>query len=70
MKHILLLLIRVYQWTISPLLGPICRFSPSCSNYGFEAVKKHGVCKGGWLTVKRVCRCNALFPGGIDEVPD
>ncbi|MFI6847223.1 membrane protein insertion efficiency factor YidD [Kitasatospora sp. NBC_00085] len=69
MKYLLMGLIRVYQWTISPLLGPVCRYYPSCSHYGFEAVKVHGAVKGGGLTVWRILRCNPWTPGGVDHVP-
>ena len=61
--------VRVYQVTISPLLGPCCRFHPSCSNYCIEAVEKHGVLFGMWLTLRRVGRCHPFHPGGVDPVP-
>lgn len=69
MKLILTMLIHIYQWTISPMLGPICRFTPSCSNYALQAIRKHGAWHGSWLAIKRVCRCNAMHLGGQDEVP-
>ncbi|MGW4897971.1 membrane protein insertion efficiency factor YidD [Kitasatospora sp. NPDC004240] len=69
MKYLLMGLIRVYQWTISPLLGPVCRYYPSCSHYGYEAVKVHGAVKGGGLTAWRILRCNPWTPGGVDHVP-
>lgn len=69
MKRILSILIHIYQWTISPMLGPICRFTPSCSNYALQAIQKHGARRGTWLAIKRVCRCNARHLGGKDEVP-
>lgn len=62
-------LIRVYQWGISPLLGPRCRFTPSCSHYAIEALRCFGVVKGSWLAVKRVLKCHPLNPGGDDPVP-
>lgn len=65
-----LLIIRIYRYTISPLLGPRCRFYPSCSSYAEEAIKIHGVSKGGWLAVKRICRCHPFNEGGIDPVPE
>ena len=68
MKGILLLLIRIYQWTISPLIGNHCRFYPSCSHYAAEALQKHGAIKGSYLTVKRLCRCHPWNPGGVDPV--
>ena len=64
-----LLIIRIYQHVISPLLGRSCRFSPSCSHYGVEAIQKYGPFKGGWLTVKRIGRCNPWGGHGYDPVP-
>jgi len=69
MSRILLWLIRLYQNTISKALPPSCRFTPSCSQYTYEAIEKHGVLKGGWLGVKRISRCHPLNPGGYDPVP-
>jgi len=66
MKSIFLGLIWVYQWTIGPMIGNRCRFYPSCSNYSKEALQKHGVLKGLWLTARRLCRCHPWNPGGID----
>jgi hypothetical protein len=65
----LLVLIRGYQYAISPLLGRNCRYLPTCSEYAAEAVTKYGAIKGGWLGVKRVCRCHPWHPGGYDPVP-
>jgi hypothetical protein len=62
-------LIRVYQRTLSPLLGPRCRFYPSCSQYMLEAVEIHGVARGAWLGLRRIGRCHPLHPGGVDPVP-
>lgn len=62
-------LIRGYQLIISPLLGPRCRFYPSCSNYAIEAIRLHGVVKGSVLTAKRIAKCHPGHPGGIDPVP-
>lgn len=62
-------LIRLYQMTISQLLPPSCRFTPSCSHYGYEAISKHGAIKGGWMAIRRVGRCHPLNPGGYDPVP-
>ncbi len=61
--------IKLYQWTISPLLGPKCRFTPTCSNYALEALKKYGIFKGTWLTVKRISRCHPWGGHGYDPVP-
>jgi len=69
MKYLLMALIRVYQWTISPLLGPVCRFYPSCSHYGYEAIARHGAIYGTYLTARRLVRCNPWNPGGVDLVP-
>ncbi|MGV7211569.1 membrane protein insertion efficiency factor YidD [Oxalobacteraceae bacterium A2-2] len=69
MSAILRFLLRAYQLTISPLLGPRCRFHPSCSNYALEALQVHGAARGSWLAAKRVCRCHPWNPGGHDPVP-
>jgi uncharacterized protein len=63
-------LIRLYQLVLSPLLGQRCRFYPSCSQYTLEAIERHGPVKGGWLGLRRVCRCHPLNPGGHDPVPE
>ena len=63
------MLIRIYQWTVSPLLGPTCRFYPSCSNYALTAVRRFGPLYGTWLTMKRLARCHPWHPGGFDPVP-
>ncbi|HEX6916408.1 MAG TPA: membrane protein insertion efficiency factor YidD [Chitinophagaceae bacterium] len=64
-----LLLIKIYQLAISPLLGPKCRFTPTCSQYAAEALKKHGLFRGGWLAVKRISRCRPGGGHGYDPVP-
>jgi hypothetical protein len=69
MRFVAQLLIRLYQWTVSPLLGPRCRFYPSCSHYAHEAVGRFGVLAGGWLALKRFLRCHPWHPGGLDPVP-
>ena len=69
MKYLVLHLIRFYQKLISPLLPSSCRFHPSCSHYGYQAIKKYGVLKGGWLAIKRIGRCHPFHPGGYDPVP-
>ncbi|MGH8612800.1 MAG: membrane protein insertion efficiency factor YidD [Gammaproteobacteria bacterium] len=63
------LLIRGYQYWISPLLGRHCRFWPSCSEYARQAIERYGLWRGGWLGVKRICRCHPWHPGGYDPVP-
>lgn len=70
MKKLLLNLIRFYQKKISPLFPPRCRYYPTCSQYMFEAIERYGVLKGGFLGIRRLSRCNILFPGGVDPVPD
>lgn len=69
MKKLVLFLIRFYQKVISPLFPPSCRYTPTCSQYTFEAVQKYGVLKGLFLGIKRILRCNPFFPGGEDPVP-
>ncbi|MGO2133656.1 MAG: membrane protein insertion efficiency factor YidD [Halomonas sp.] len=66
---VLIGLIRLYQWLISPLLGPRCRFWPSCSHYAVEALQVHGPWRGGWLAAKRIISCHPGSEGGIDPVP-
>ncbi|MCK0745002.1 membrane protein insertion efficiency factor YidD [Chromohalobacter nigrandesensis] len=62
-------LLRGYQYVISPLLGPRCRFWPSCSQYAVEAIQIHGPLKGSWLALKRILKCHPGHPGGVDPVP-
>lgn len=64
-----LLIIRIYQLVISPLLGPKCRFTPTCSEYSAQALRKHGLIKGGWLSIKRISRCRPGGGSGYDPVP-
>ncbi|MDU0353354.1 membrane protein insertion efficiency factor YidD [Paraglaciecola aquimarina] len=63
-------LIKFYQIFISPMLGPTCRFHPSCSYYSIEAITKHGFIKGSWLSIKRISKCHPLHSGGHDPVPE
>lgn len=70
MKYIGIALIRLYQRYISPLTGAHCRYYPTCSQYAIEALKKHGFIKGSILSAKRILRCNPLFKGGVDPVPE
>lgn len=65
----LILLVRVYQWVISPLLPGACRYTPSCSEYGLQALRQHGAFYGGWLTLKRFLSCHPWGGHGHDPVP-
>ncbi len=69
MSTLIRALLRLYQLTLSPLLGPRCRFYPSCSHYMREAVAVHGAARGVWLGLRRLARCQPLNPGGYDPVP-
>ena len=69
MKTLLTGAIRGYQYLIRPLLGANCRFYPSCSDYSMQAIERHGVARGAWLTVRRIGRCHPYHPGGFDPVP-
>lgn len=68
-RGILIALLRGYRWLLSPLLGNVCRFHPSCSEYAVEALQQHGAGRGSWLALKRVGRCHPWHPGGFDPVP-
>ncbi|MBL6735312.1 MAG: membrane protein insertion efficiency factor YidD [Shewanellaceae bacterium] len=68
-QRVIILCIRGYQKCISPLMGPNCRFYPSCSSYAIESVKKFGSLKGLWLAIKRILKCHPLHRGGFDPVP-
>ena len=68
-SQLLLLPIYFYRNCISPLLPPTCRYTPTCSQYAIEAIKKHGPLKGLWLTIKRICRCHPRGGSGYDPVP-
>lgn len=69
MQRLLLTMIRLYQWLLSPWVGNQCRFYPSCSHYATEAIALHGSVKGGALALRRICRCHPWHPGGFDPVP-
>ena len=69
LSKFILALIRFYQYAISPLIPPRCRYTPTCSQYAVEAVKKYGAFKGGWLALKRIARCHPFGGHGHDPVP-
>ena len=69
LTKLLIGLIRLYQITLSPWLGGACRYTPTCSNYGIQALEKYGAFKGSWLTIKRVLSCNPWGGSGYDPVP-
>ena len=68
-RTVLILFVRTYQFFLSPLLPASCRYYPSCSTYAIEALERHGALRGGWLTLRRLGRCNPFRPGGYDPVP-
>ena len=69
MRKVAVGLIVVYQWVISPLIGPACRYEPSCSEYTRLAIERYGVGRGAWMGLKRIGRCHPFHPGGYDPVP-
>ena len=68
-RYLLAGLVRGYQLVISPFLPPSCRFTPSCSQYALEAIRRHGAVRGTWLAARRLVRCHPFHPGGFDPVP-
>jgi len=62
-------IIKLYKMLISPILPPSCRYTPTCSEYGIQAIRKHGPFKGGWLTIKRIASCHPWGGSGYDPVP-
>jgi putative membrane protein insertion efficiency factor len=69
-RQLLMWMIRGYQLAISPMLGPRCRFYPSCSCYTHTAIERYGVVRGGWLGLRRLLRCHPFHAGGYDPVPE
>jgi len=69
MARLLLLAITLYQKLLSPLLGPACRFEPTCSHYAAASIRDHGWARGSWLSARRICRCHPFHPGGYDPPP-
>lgn len=70
MQKVLLSALNGYRLAIRPLLGPHCRFYPSCSEYAAQAIERHGAFRGSWFAMRRVVRCHPMNPGGYDPVPD
>jgi putative membrane protein insertion efficiency factor len=70
MRRIVITLIKLYQVILSPFVGQHCRFYPSCSAYALEALEKHGLLRGLWLSIKRLSRCHPWHEGGVDPVPE
>ena len=69
LNYFLIVPIKLYQILLSPLIGPSCRFTPTCSNYAIEAINKHGPFKGLWLAIKRISKCHPCGDSGHDPVP-
>jgi putative membrane protein insertion efficiency factor len=69
MRSLLIGLIKLYQYLLSPFLGQNCRFHPTCSHYAIEAINEHGVLKGGYLSMRRIIKCQPFNEGGLDPVP-
>lgn len=70
MRKLLILLIQIYRYALSPLLGNNCRFYPSCSSYACTAIERFGALNGSWLALRRILRCHPWHPGGVDPVPE
>jgi len=70
MRRILIGIITVYRYLLSPFIGQHCRFTPTCSEYAVEAIDRHGALRGSWLALRRLSRCHPFHAGGLDPVPD
>jgi hypothetical protein len=70
MRQILIALIKLYRYTISPYLAPSCRYTPTCSSYAIEAVERFGIIRGSWMAMRRISRCHPWHSAGYDPVPD
>ena len=70
LARIFLFLIRVYWWTLSPIVGGVCRFHPTCSRYTAACIERFGAIRGTWLGVRRIARCHPFHPGGFDPPPE
>ncbi|MBU2786101.1 MAG: membrane protein insertion efficiency factor YidD [Acidithiobacillus ferriphilus] len=68
-RHVAVVVVRGYQYVISPILGHHCRFYPTCSEYTCQAIERYGIAKGSWLGIKRISRCHPWHSGGVDPVP-
>jgi len=69
MKSLLILLVKLYQWTLSPWLGRQCRFEPTCSHYAIQALQRYGAWRGTLYTLRRLSRCHPWHAGGVDPLP-
>ncbi|MFO8055957.1 MAG: membrane protein insertion efficiency factor YidD [bacterium] len=69
MSRVAIALLKFYKRFISPILPPVCRFTPTCSEYAIQSYARHGFIKGTWLTTKRILKCHPFYPGGYDPVP-
>lgn len=70
MRHLLIVLVYAYRFTLSPFVGYHCRFTPTCSEYALDALRHHGALRGSWLTLRRLGRCHPWHAGGYDPVPE